>query len=681
MNDDVPFAVQPTLPEIEEEVTTPVVKMPGNSFMQISMGENSFSSDFMPSEILKEPNERPKSSNANVDVEVNDFQNQFTEPTLPKAEPTVSKDTLKSVAENFAFAKDKPQSMLMNFLMNKKPMPLPPMPTMPSPTDSGLPDMMTTRAPPPPMMLSTTQRPMMMWTTPNPNRFKLETSTKLDKSLAGNFINMKMGKKMPTGVKPSVMSKLEKDKISLSPDGNNFMSIQMNLNPDFLMERMSVLKNSFEKNKSLPELKRPLRKVPNRRPHSNMEDRWIKDNKKEIWIENEKTPFTVRPTLPVGHVKLWPQELKPTKKPFTARPKLSSKHWNEERTAQTPFTVKPTKTPVPFNYNSNSPYGAMKKELKSHSYVHHDVKLKSPFESTVNGFHGNQGFVRGSHKSHPQASNLYTTPSTFPDYEIYDDDTNEDEGNYKILQDGYKGIGVMTHPGLHDDRPPYKFRENKEENEGAKATFGGLKFQLPLDGKFPDRPIMDQDTAVLRDLPDLEQLDFDEEVVTGKKGHQYGKSYLKNPYGADFIRLEVDSNRYKHNKTRRIGGIHHIPLKVHGYAETSEFPVSSDTERPLIRHRPRPMRLRPKKQVTKPPEFQSTEKLPLKAMHEVVEKLKLPNINAIPKVMQSLVSNHASWIDKVWASSLLNGESLSTGKSFDNISTSSLTTKEDKSTT
>ena len=274
------------------------------------------------------------------------------------------------------------------------------------------------------------------------------------------------------------------------------------------------------------------------------------------------------------------------------------------------------------------------------------------------------------HLSHPQAlASLVTTPSTFPDYEIYDDD-EEGQENYQILQDGYKGIGALSHPGLHDDRPPYRLSQDEDDL----ATFGGLKFQLPTDGTFPDRPMIDDSKAVLRDLPDVDQLDYEE---SGKKGRQYGKSYLQNPYGADFIRLEIDSNRYKHNKTRpRLGGIHHIPLKIHGYAETSEYPVSSDTERPIIRHRPRPMRknTRPKKQVTKPPETETTEKLPLKAMHDAMEKL--PNaINHLPNIMQSLVSNHASWIDKVWASAL-NGEA--TGKSFDNVaaSTSSLTLSE-----
>jgi hypothetical protein len=267
------LAVEPTSPEVEQNLDqTPIgINMPGNSFMQINMGGTSFSSDFPPSDadILREPGKSASLSEVgdNLNEDVDTFQALFVPPGKKneeiKVEPTVSKDTLKSVAENFAFAKDKPQSMLMNFLTKKKPM-LPPMPTMPSP----IPIMpATTQIPMWPFMMSTSQRP----------RFNLETSTKLDKSLAGNFINMKMGQKTPAGVSSTVISKLEEDKISLSPDGNNFMSIRMNLNPDFLMERMSTLEKSFD---NLPELKRPLRKI-------NVKDPWRqqKNTKEKLgWV-------------------------------------------------------------------------------------------------------------------------------------------------------------------------------------------------------------------------------------------------------------------------------------------------------------------------------------------------------------------------------------------------------------
>ena len=100
---------------------------------------------------------------------------------------------------------------------------------------------------------------------------------------------------------------------------------------------------------------------------------------------------------------------------------------------------------------------------------------------------------------------------------------------------------------MHDDRPPYKQPLQKEE-ETFKASFGDVKFNLPAHGSLPDIPVktVGETDAILRDLPNVEQLDYESDEVGGSaggKGKQYGKSYLKNPYGADFIRLEIDSDR------------------------------------------------------------------------------------------------------------------------------------------
>ena len=97
------------------------------------------------------------------------------------------------------------------------------------------------------------------------------------------------------------------------------------------------------------------------------------------------------------------------------------------------------------------------------------------------------------------------------------------------------GIGSLRHPGLHDDRPPFK--QSVKEVETFKASFGDAKFNLPVHGSLPDIPKAND--AILRDLPNVEQLDYEDD----DQGKQYGKSYLKNPYGADFIRLEIDSDR------------------------------------------------------------------------------------------------------------------------------------------
>ena len=102
-------------------------------------------------------------------------------------------------------------------------------------------------------------------------------------------------------------------------------------------------------------------------------------------------------------------------------------------------------------------------------------------------------------------------------------------------------------------------------------------------------------------------------------------------------------------------------MKVHGYAETSEFPVSSDTERPVIGgHLPPSMhKQRPKKQIST--SLEKNKRSPFKAVANAMETIPHAIHQHLPNLMQSLVSNHASWMDKVWP----NEEG--TQKSFDAI--------------
>ena len=354
----------------------------------------------------------------------------------------------------------------------------------------------------------------------------------------------KMGKNKPAGVDPKILPKLEKTRISLNPDGNSFMSMQMgDLMRRRISERMSSIGanaggSESDKNDMIKSFRRPVRKIKAKRPPPPKIDRIDVQERVQV----DQTPFTARPTLPVGQATLWPQETPAsnTLKPFV---------FLGVQTTPTPFTVRPTRR-IPIKGN----------------YVHNSAFKVAPSKNHPGGFTRNKAVVRPS-------------------------------DNYHKLQNGYTGIGTHPQAGLHDDRPPFK------------ATFGDLKFNLPQKG-LPDIPasaMTESETKVLRDLPNVDQLDYEDSNVASSTSsdqpqYQFGKSYLKNPYGADFIRLEIDSNRYKHNKTRRLGGIHHIPLKVHGYAETSEYPVSTDTERPVIALKNGPPKMkhhRPKKQVSK----------------------------------------------------------------------------------
>ena len=564
-----------------EATTDDIFELPGDSFMQISMGKSSFGDKKTEKLQIRDSQKTPK---------------KIAQPPKEIAQPemTVTRDTIKSVAENFAFTKNEPQGMLMNFLMKKK---LPPMPTQ-APATKAPP----TQPPPPPAIPTTTEMSFfgMMTRDPLTNLFNIESTT-LDKSNSGNFMHMQLGNNKPTGVDPKKMQKLKKNRIALSEDNNSFMSMQMgDLMRRRISERMSTIAAaSNDKDLVKANLRRPIRKIKAHRPPKMAAPKIDRIDVEER-IHVDQTPFTARPTLPVGQATLWPQDTAGTLKPFV---------FLGINTTPTPFTVRPTKEGslrVKGNYIRNSAF-------KGHSSLR---VAKKP---------GAAGGLTRNKVQRPK-------------------------DNYHQLQNGYTGIGTHPQAGLHDDRPPYR----------GQATFGGLKFNLPTNG-LPDIPassMTESETKLLRDLPSIDQLDYEDSsnaasTSSDQPQYQFGKSYLKNPYGADFIRLEIDSNRYKHNKTSRLRGIHHIPLKVHGYAETSEYPVSTDTERPLaLKNPPKMKHRRPKKQIkakdplaTASPSGGGAQKnaLSFKAMRDAMEGI--PNaIHGLPDLMQSLVTN-------VWPSS------------------------------
>ena len=122
------------------------------------------------------------------------------------------------------------------------------------------------------------------------------------------------------------------------------------------------------------------------------------------------------------------------------------------------------------------------------------------------------------------------------------------------------------HGGSNQEtQSPPKVKNSQGQKSGA--SFGDAQFQLPKDGKLPDRPI----DTILRDLPDTEE---DPEFPKDNSYGQDQKMYLKNPYGSDFIRLEVDVDRYTHNKSSSVG-VHHIPLMINGAPHAMKMPLKS----------------------------------------------------------------------------------------------------------
>ena len=139
------------------------------------------------------------------------------------------------------------------------------------------------------------------------------------------------------------------------------------------------------------------------------------------WQGEVDTPFTVRPTLPIGQATIWPHQT-PEATPFTVRPSTlrpvrptlkpfinlakTQDVW-QENTTPTPFTVRPTrrgqaftvrptKHPVNFNYIHKSPQGSKLKHA-------HDVKLKSPYETST-GFSGDTSYLKVYIHQHYQFS-------------------------------------------------------------------------------------------------------------------------------------------------------------------------------------------------------------------------------------------------------------------------------------
>jgi len=290
-------------------------------------------------------------------------------------------------------------------------------------------------------------------------------------------------------------------------------------------------------------------------------------------------PFTVRPS------KKSARHRTTTSLPYTP-PRLPIAPYAEERPElkNIPFTVRPTP--------KSNPYGS--------TVYEHDVELKSPFEDPIHNFGGNLNSQSVKHPDKPSHSS----------YNVEHPDVTLLNGGGEQISDymdgGYKGLPNFNFPGVHDDRPDYtaptsskkppvgKLQEhffkyptlaaspNKgkgvvdqeaefQEYSDGDATFGDLKFHLPNDGSFPDQP----SDSMLRDLPDMgihPNYPSTEDTLVDLKD-----LYLKNPFGNDFIRLEVDAERFRHNKTAS-GGIHHIPLIINGYPDIVKKTRRNDDE-------------------------------------------------------------------------------------------------------
>ena len=320
-----------------------------------------------------------------------------------------------------------------------------------------------------------------------------------------------------------------------------------------------------------------------------------------------------------------------------------------------PFTVRPTP--------KSNPYGS--------TVLDHDVKLKSPFEDPIHNFGGKFNGDNGKHPDKPAHSSYNVQQSDLPQVTAADQDYSLDYN----MDGGYKGLPNFNFPGVHDDRPDFtatpgvggkppavgklqehfhslasKGKKKKPAVVDAEAefqdyssgdvSFGDLKFNLPNDGSFPDQPEQPLSDSMLRDLPDMgihPNYPSTEDSLVDLKD-----LYLKNPFGNDFIRLEVDAERFRHNKTAS-GGIHHIPLIINGYPDivkkTNRNDESKNIERKNGETKPKNVNNRNTAE-PKPKPVNSRDSKPKPPPHRNADQMRPKSVNRIGDLKPKNTSNN-----------------------------------------
>ncbi|XP_040583403.1 uncharacterized protein [Lepeophtheirus salmonis] len=203
------------------------------------------------------------------------------------------------------------------------------------------------------------------------------------------------------------------------------------------------------------------------------------------------------------------------------------------------------------------------------------------------------------------------------------------------------------------------------------GIFSNTKIKLEP-GSLPDRP------TVFRDLPNMKE-PHPQYPTNDKRPPpppvpttaDFVSQYLKNPYGSNFIRMEIDQDRFKHNRTKP--GSIHIPLMIKNYG-LHNAPVTTPKPAPIkkkapMKHHPhhnpsqhhshhndknnhgKPKR-RPSNKKTPPPKRHHVN--PMKTILSDLKNLRkvmfnLPNaIQDLPSYMKGLVSNQASFAGRAF---------------------------------
>jgi len=267
--------------------------------------------------------------------------------------------------------------------------------------------------------------------------------------------------------------------------------------------------------------------------------------------------------------------------------------------------------------------------------------------------------------------------------------------------------------GQHDDRPirlptlkPIKQVTEKDVKRPGEIRFGGMSFALPPPGTFPDTPsIQDEEdvefeyydydkqtlsdvypnhpasqifpnrpvSEIFRDLPEtLEDPSYqphggiriEDAGVKSEEIQSFGNffdqnQYVDNPFGNDFIKLEIDVDRFGTNKTRP--GVHHIPLNIHGFPDIPSFNLNE--EAPLRRKVKKSTKNKP---LYKPPPVltkylapESSERLSQEYRHQYPDasssnskvaetSMESDSLMGLSSFMENLMGKHSAWIKRAW---------------------------------
>jgi len=173
------------------------------------------------------------------------------------------------------------------------------------------------------------------------------------------------------------------------------------------------------------------------------------------------------------------------------------------------------------------------------------------------------------------------------DYEE-DADTEEDGPKRRPGEIRFGGMSfALPPPGAFPDIPEKEY-EYESDYDYDPRPVSDVYPNHPVSAVFPNRPV----SEVFRDLPNRQAdptfptafptnqgisiVESDSvDVPSFENFFSNQKNYLDNPFGGDFIKLEIDRDRFDTNKTKP--GVHHIPLDVYGYPDVPTYKTADES--------------------------------------------------------------------------------------------------------